>query len=133
MRALDNMLKLILDALDHLAKRLSEKDGSVSVEEVRNILEDCEQAIQELALLLDSYQNLAASDDQPGPSTRSLLALSSKTHGGDDWGTECKDIDTFRFLLHTRVKTVLSLSRYGSFHPATRVTIGAMSTLFGGV
>ena len=129
---LDDMLKLILEALDHLAKRLSEKDETVSVEEVRIVLEDCQQAIQELDLLLDNCRILAASDKQPGPSTKPLLAP-LRSHGGEDWETECKDIETFRFLLHIRVKTLLSLSRYGSFHPATQVTVGAMSTLFGDV
>jgi len=126
------MLKLILDALDRLAERLSENNESVPVDEVRSVLEDCQQTIQELVSLYNNYKQLAASDNQPGPSTKPLLAQwSSKSHGGDDWGTECKDIDTFRILLQTRVKTLLFLSRYGSFHPATQVTFGGMSTLFG--
>lgn len=126
------MLRLILDALDRLAQRLSENDEGVSVEEVRSVLEDCQQTIQELALLFNDYEKLAASDNQPGPSTKPLLPQwSLKSHGGADWRTECNDIDTFRILLQTRVKTLLSLSRYGSFPPANQVTLGGMSTFFG--
>lgn len=102
------MLKLILEALDHLAKRLSENDKTVSADEVRTVLEDCEQTIHELGLLLNSYQQF---DNQPGPSKKPLLARPSLKSHGNDWGMDCNDIETLRTLLQARVKTLLSLSR----------------------
>ena len=111
-------LKRILEPLDLLAQSISENDGTATAIQVRAVVSDCEQAIQQLDILLDQCQHHA--DGLPGPSNRSenapVIQDDDSIRGRP---SVCEDIDTLRTLLQLRLQRLSSLSRYGHFHTTT--------------